>query len=245
MKDVPQSHPRYQSLKTRERIVDGVEQGITSVHGLIAQGRGEAFDYLIGEGTNDFAMEAIRASAALLLQANYPVISVNGNSAALVPDELVALSHCINAPLEVNVFHTSGKRERLIAKHLERNGATRVLLPSREVELEYLESNRRFVHPYGIYRADVIFVPLEDGDRCEALRKAGKDVITVDLNPLSRTSQTASITIIDNLVRTMGVLIAEAARLRDANPDELNSLLSNYDNQKIIQAAQNRIRAGV
>jgi len=29
--------------------VSGVESGITSVKGLIAQGRGEAFDYLTGE----------------------------------------------------------------------------------------------------------------------------------------------------------------------------------------------------
>jgi len=46
---IPRSHPRYKSLMTRELIVEGVKKGITSTQGLIAQGRGEAFDYLIGE----------------------------------------------------------------------------------------------------------------------------------------------------------------------------------------------------
>lgn len=49
--EIPESHPRYQSLLTRHRIEEGVEKGITSRQGLIAQGRGEAFDYLLGERT--------------------------------------------------------------------------------------------------------------------------------------------------------------------------------------------------
>ena len=76
-----------------------------------------------------------------------------------------------------------------------------ILMPTTETQLSYIDSNRKFVHPDGIFKADVVFVPLEDGDRCEALRKMGKDVVTVDLNPMSRTAQQASITIVDN-VRT-------------------------------------------
>ena len=48
--------------------------------------------------------------------------------------------------------------------------------------------------------------PLEDGDRCEALVKMGKKVITIDLNPLSRTAQTAHITIVDELTRCLPLL---------------------------------------
>ena len=44
-------------------------------------------------------------------------------------------------------------------------------------------------------------VPLEDGDRCEALVKMGKTVIVVDLNPLSRSAKMASITIVDEISR--------------------------------------------
>ena len=67
MTDVPASHPRYASLRTRDAIVAGVEKGVTSIHGLIAHGRGEAFDYLLGERTRDFAREAFDAAAAMLI----------------------------------------------------------------------------------------------------------------------------------------------------------------------------------
>ena len=82
MTDVPVSHPRYASLRTRDAIVAGVERGVTSIHGLIAHGRGEAFDYLLDERTHGFAREAIDAAAAMLVTAERPVVSVNGNAAA-------------------------------------------------------------------------------------------------------------------------------------------------------------------
>ena len=53
----------------------------------------------------------------------------------------------------------------------------------------------------GIIDADVILVPLEDGDRCEALVAMGKTVIVIDLNPLSRSAKMGSITIVDELTR--------------------------------------------
>jgi 4-phosphopantoate--beta-alanine ligase len=84
--DVPEDHPRSESLRTRHRIEAGVEKGITSKQGLIAEGRGEAFDYLLGERTTPSADAAERAAAAHLLLAEHPVISVNGNVAALVPE---------------------------------------------------------------------------------------------------------------------------------------------------------------
>src|SRR3989338_2189349 len=119
---VPKSHPRYESLRIRELIAEGVKKGITSEHGLMAHGRGEAFDYLLGEKTNDFALKAIEASAALLLMARHPVISVNGNAAALVPKELAELSNLLNCPLEVNIFHGSKEREIKIKNCLIENG---------------------------------------------------------------------------------------------------------------------------
>ncbi|MBU90738.1 hypothetical protein CMO94_04300, partial [Candidatus Woesearchaeota archaeon] len=76
---ISKTHPRYISLKTREKIADGVKKGITSIHGLIAHGRGEAFDYLIGEKTIEAAKKSINKAAVLLLKAKNPVISVNGN----------------------------------------------------------------------------------------------------------------------------------------------------------------------
>lgn len=102
--EIPESHPRYQSLLTRHRIEAGVEKGITSRQGLIAQGRGEAFDYLLGEQTIPSADEAARAAAAHLLLAEHPVISVNGNVAALCPEETVELANAADADIEVNLL---------------------------------------------------------------------------------------------------------------------------------------------
>ncbi|MFW6384383.1 MAG: phosphopantothenate/pantothenate synthetase, partial [Halodesulfurarchaeum sp.] len=83
--EIPADHPRHDSLVTRHRIEEGIDAGITSRQGLIAQGRGEAFDYLLGERTIASADRAERAAAAALLGADHPVLSVNGNVAALVP----------------------------------------------------------------------------------------------------------------------------------------------------------------
>ena len=238
MSDLPESHPRYESLRLRDAIVAGVEAGVTSVHGLIAHGRGEAFDYLVGERTNPFAQAATRAAAAMLLLAERPVLSVNGNAAALVPSEMVALAERLGAPLEVNIFHASGDRERAIRDHLVLHGAGAVLMPTPEAQLGYIDSNRRFVHPEGILTADVVFVPLEDGDRCEALRQMGKDVITVDLNPLSRTAATASITIVDNVVRALPALIAEVESLMECAAADCDAIVSAYSNAAVLKQAE-------
>ena len=242
MSDVPESHPRYASLRLRDTIVAGVESGVTSIHGLMAHGRGEAFDYLIGEKTQPFAMDAIRVGAATLLLADHPVISVNGNVAALTPGELVAFSNVLKAPLEVNIFHTSREREGAIRAHLKKHGAVHVLMPTTEAQLSFIDSNRKFVHPEGIFRADVVFVPLEDGDRCKALQKMGKTVVTVDLNPMSRTAKAAGVTIVDNVVRALPLLIQEVQALQKATLTELKQIVSQYSNAKTLQAAVQWIR---
>ena len=239
MSDVPKTHPRYLSLTLRDKIVAGVEQGITSIHGLIAHGRGEAFDYLIGEATQPFAIEAIHAAAVMLLSAAHPVISVNGNVAALAPEELIELGQILNAPLEVNIFHTEDGREQRIRECLLKHGASDVLMPTTEARLSYIDSNRKFVHPDGIFKADVVFVPLEDGDRCEALRKMGKHVVTVDLNPMSRTAKQASITIVDNVVRALPLLCEKIRSLSAPNTEA--PTLKDYSNEAVLQKALQHI----
>ncbi|MBI2653028.1 phosphopantothenate/pantothenate synthetase [Candidatus Woesearchaeota archaeon] len=240
--NIPKSHPRYESLKTRELVVSGIKRGTTSLHGLTAHGRGEAFDYLLGEKTNDFAKKSIEAAAAVLLNAKHPVISVNGNTAALVPKELIILSNLLNASLEVNIFHPSKKREIKIKNHLIKNGAKNVLLPDKKYKIKFLESNRKYVNPDGILKADVVFVPLEDGDRTEALIKNGNKVITIDLNPLSRTSQKATITIVDNIVRAMPLLIKKVKQFEKYNHNELKKIIKDYNNKKILKIALKTIK---
>lgn len=236
--DVPETHPRYLSLITRERIVAGVERGVTSLHGLIAHGRGEALDYLLGERTHPFAEGAIAAAAAALKSARHPVISVNGNACALAAESLIRLAKATGAKLEVNIFHTSPERERAIRAMLLEAGADEVLMPSQTHAISHIDHNRKWVHPEGIFIADVVCVPLEDGDRCEALVKNGKQVITIDLNPLSRTARTAQITIVDNLVRCLPRL-AELAESPDAL---LPAEAPPWDNQAALAQAEAAIR---
>jgi 4-phosphopantoate--beta-alanine ligase len=122
-------------------------------------------------------------------------------------------------------------------------GAENVLLPSRTHALEHIEHNRRWVHPDGIHRADVVCVPLEDGDRCGALIKNGKKVITVDLNPLSRTARAATVTIVDNLTRCLPLMVARAELLRRKSREELRALHQAWDNAAALAAAERQMRA--
>ncbi|MBI4080408.1 MAG: phosphopantothenate/pantothenate synthetase [Candidatus Levybacteria bacterium] len=239
---IAKSHPRYASLLVRQKIERGVQEGITSLNGLIAHGRGEAFDYLLGEKTHAFAIAAIEAASAMLLTAKHPVISVNGNTTALVPYELVSLANTLHAPLEVNLFHTSSERIQRIKKYLEKHGAKSVLLPEKKYTINHIASARKYVNKDGIYKADVVFVPLEDGDRAEALVKNKKKVITIDLNPLSRTSRKATVTIVDNIVRTMPLLLAQLKRDKKISEQALQKRVQAYNNAAQLNSAEKTIR---
>jgi 4-phosphopantoate--beta-alanine ligase len=229
---VPPDHPRKVSLEIRERVIEGHDKHIVATAGLLAHGRGEAFDYLIGEKTTDQARESARAAVAALLTANHPVISVNGNACALAAKELTEFSEIIHAPLEINLFYYTREREDAILKALKKAGAKKVLgtrdRPSSTIP--ELSSNRRKVDSEGIAIADVVLVPLEDGDRTEALRALGKTVVAIDLNPMSRTARHASITIVDNIVRILPLMIEYAREMKDLSKEELKSIVSNYDN---------------
>lgn len=239
--EIPPDHPRAESLRTRELLVHSWKRGVVADAGLIAHGRGEAFDYLLGEETTAPALEATRAAAAYLLLAKRPVISVNGNAAALVPRELVNLSRVTGAALEVNLFYRSRKRLNAIASVLKRAGANDVLgIGGRKQDsatIPELSSMRRVVDAKGIFAADVVLVPLEDGDRTEALQRMGKLTIAVDLNPLSRTSQKATVTIVDNVVRAIPNLTSTAEELKRAPASKLNALISAYDNKRVLGAS--------
>lgn len=234
---VEKGHPRYKSLKLREKILEAYHKGVLADAGIIAHGRGEAFDYLIGEKTRKPAARAIKAAAALLLLAKNPVLSVNGNTAALVPEEIVELARLLNAKIEINLFHRTPQRVNLIEKILKEAGAEEVLGTEDEKlkHLKGIKSPRATASPKGIYIADVVLVPLEDGDRAEVLKKAGKAIITVDLNPLSRTSQKADISITDNIVRAIPLLIKYVKKLKDYKKDELKKILEGFNNKKNLE----------
>ena len=242
MTEIPRSHPRYASLVARERVAEGVRQGYTSIQGLIAQGRGECFDYLIGERTTPSAERAIRAAAALLLLAERPALSVNGNVAALAADEMVALAAALSVPLEVNLFHRSEERVRKIADLLRQKGAGLVLGENPDATVPGLQHARALASRGGIYDADVVLIPLEDGDRCEALAAMGKRVIAIDLNPLSRTARKAAVSIVDNILRAVPALTEQVRRLSSLPPAELERMAADYDNQVILRQAVEEIQ---
>ncbi|WP_135302022.1 4-phosphopantoate--beta-alanine ligase [Haloarcula amylovorans] len=241
--EVPESHPRYESLLTRHRIERGVDRGITSRQGLIAQGRGEAYDYLLGERTIQSADRAERAAAAYLLQAENAVISVNGNASALVPGELVELAEVTGAALEVNLFNRTEERMEAIAEFLREHGATEVLGLEADGRIPGLDHERGTVDADGIESADVVLVPLEDGDRAEALGEMGKTELVVDLNPLSRSAQVATVPIIDNIVRAIPNVTDHARELRD-DPDAQAAAIEAFDAAEALSAAERAIREG-
>lgn len=229
---IPPDHPRYRSLVTRERLARCAREGVVAMEGLTAHGRGEAFDYLIGERTTKSALLAEQTAAAMLLAADHPVISVNGNTAALAAQEIAGLQKACGALVEVNLFHRTEKRVAQIEEILQNAGADVFSGPAEQ--LLPLSHDRAWCRREGMYAADVILVPLEDGDRCEALVGMGKKVIAVDLNPLSRTAQHATLTIVDEVTRALPG-IAQACR--DLSPAEKKRLLSTLDNHYLLSEA--------
>ncbi len=241
---IPKSHPRAASLNIREKLVHGYKNGLVVEEGLLAHGRGETFDYLIGEKTLKSSQDAIKAAAKELFLAKSPVISVNGNFAALCAKEIVQLARITGARIEVNLFYASKKRKKTIAAVLRKNGAKEVLglEPKFSRKIPKLDSARRIVDERGIFTADVVLVPLEDGDRTIALKKFGKKVITFDLNPLSRTAQTADITIVDNVIRGMQLLVHTCKTLKISGNTKKKFQFENKKNLvKSILAIKNNL----
>ncbi len=229
---IPADHPRYRSLVTRERLAQCAKQGIVALEGLTAHGRGEAFDYLIGERTTRSALIAEQTAAALLQTARCPIISVNGNTAALAANEICALQKASGARVEVNLFHRTEARVKKIEDLLRESG---VDVSSGEAEqLLPLSHDRAWCRREGIFSADVVLVPLEDGDRCEALVNMGKTVIAIDLNPLSRTARSATLTIVDELTRALPQ-ITQACQ-ETSEPKKVK-LISRVDNHYLLTEA--------
>ena len=207
-------------------LEDASVKGMLAASALIAHGRGEAFDYLLGEITTTTALVATREAAARLSEGVRSVISINGNVAALAADDLIRCSALLDCPLEINIFYRTQERMSALMEHMSErraavaespaptgwtgNGektwaevvsAVRILGDEPNATIPSLEGPRAKCHHEGILDSDVILVPLEDGDRCEALVAMGKDVLVVDLNPLSRSARMGSVTIVDELTR--------------------------------------------
>ena len=224
------SHPRYASLLMRHRLEVAAKRGMLADSAMIAHGRGEAFDYMLGEQTTPNAQHAAQHALVCLEQAARPILSLNGNVTALACDEMLLLADHLNCPLEVNIFYRTPERmEALLSFIEERRQAldleVKVLGASPDAMIPGLKGPRAACTREGIFESDVMLVPLEDGDRCQALVNMGKTVIVVDLNPLSRSAQQATITVVDELSRSLNTMLAfaqEEPRAVDAYDHQAN-----------------------
>ena len=249
MVKIPDSHPRKKSLESRQKIVEGSDRGLLADSAMIAHGRGEAFDYLLGERTTESAGAATRESAARLRAANNPVISVNGNTVLLSGKRAVRLAAALGCPIEVNLYYRTPKRMSGLLSLLDEQRVSVLGEPgppgfegnwvesvrdvpllgsSPDFRIEGLEGPRSLCTEEGIGGSDTILVPLEDGDRCEALVNLGKEVIVVDLNPLSRSAKMATVTIVDEVSRAFEGILAELL----ANP---NRVATEWDNASSLR----------
>lgn len=234
------SHPRYQSLLMRHRLELAAKAGMLADSALIAHGRGEAYDYLLGEKTIPSAHDATMEALAHLQNANSAVICLNGNAIALAGMELMQLASLLRIPVEVNIFYRTPERMSALLNHLNKiNNDNKldveILGESPDAKIPGLKGPRANCCEKGIYNSDVILVPLEDGDRCEALVAMGKTVLVIDLNPLSRSAKMGSVTIVDELSRVANNLLAGAMQkiIRISRPE--------YDNNQHLQAAIDHI----
>ena len=183
---IPKTHPRYKSLLLRDKVKNAFKEGYLADSGMIAHGRGETFDYLIGEKTTETAKKACEAAVATILLAENPVLSVNGNTTALAIDEIIELAKATDSKIEINLFYRTPERVEIITRMFKERGWEDILGTNDE-ELAYIDnlnSPRATASKEGSYIADVMLVPLEDGDRAEVLVQNGKKIICIDLNPL-------------------------------------------------------------
>lgn len=238
---VPKDHPRYKSLMVREHLAEAVEKGLVNPTGLISHGRGEAFDYLMGEKTLSSSLEAEKVAAAYLLKAKRPLVCVNGNAAVLDAKNLIRLSETIPAPLEINIFHRTPERMELLIDYMESQGCKEVLGRVPEERIPGLNHDRALC-TRTLYDCDAIVVSIEDGDRAEALVKMGKVVISIDINPISRTSKTATVPISDELTRALENMIAFVEELRGKD-DEIDRIIASYDKDENRRATLREISA--
>jgi 4-phosphopantoate--beta-alanine ligase len=263
MSEIPKSHPRYNSLISRERMVEASKDGLLAESAMIAHGRGEAFDYLLGEKTSTSALKSIKEVARRLKNAKNPVISVNGNTAILAGENLIKIAATISCPIEINIYYRTPLRisklldlmheykqkisserppEKWKGKDWEKRiKSVKILGENCKGKITGLEGPRSICCLDGIVKADVVLVPLEDGDRCEALIALGKEVLVIDLNPLSRTARNATVTIVDEVSRASKILLEEISN--DECEEGLwdnNTVL--VDALKIISNSVNRIK---
>ena len=225
---IPKTHPRYKSLLLRDKVKNAFKEGYLADSGMIAHGRGETFDYLIGEKTTETAKKACEAAVATILLAENPVLSVNGNTTALAIDEIIELAKATDSKIEINLFYRTPERVEIITRMFKERGWEDIL-GTNDDELLYIDnlnSPRATASKEGSYIADVMLVPLEDGDRAEVLVQNGKKIICIDLNPLS-------------IVRAVPLMTEIAKEFKESGKADdkefLENIVNNFSNEQNLK----------
>lgn len=249
--EVGDRHPRRSSLSRRYLLEAAADQGLLAGTAMIAHGRGEAFDYLLGERTSEAARRATGQAAALLSAATSPIISVNGNTAVLAGRELLECAALLSCSLELSIFYRTPERMTgllaLLAGQRDESAgvpptgwtggdgswaeavtAVPILGANDDGRIPCLDGPRARCETAGILSADAVLVPLEDGDRCEALVGMGLPVVVIDLNPLSRSARMADVTVVDEVSRF-------ASNLRDLLLQTPPDVDEDWDNDACLQ----------
>jgi len=234
---VDPEHPRYESLMIRKKIAESGAKGMLADSAMIAHGRGEAFDYLLGEQTIPSALDATREAAARLVKSSKPVLSLNGNAIALAGQEFLTIASQLGCPIEINIFYRTPQRMGALIGHLKMLNQkldldVEIMGGIPDARIPGLEGPRGACQQNGIFEADTVLVPLEDGDRCEALMAMGKTVLVIDLNPISRSSRGCTVGIVDEVTRVAKNLIQFIPQKPAA---------TNWDNDRGLQSALDHI----
>ena len=177
----------------------------------------------------------------MILLAENPVLSVNGNTTALAIDEIIELAKATDSKIEINLFYRTPERVEIITRMFKERGWEDILGTNDE-ELAYIDnlnSPRATASKEGSYIADVMLVPLEDGDRAEVLVQNGKKIICIDLNPLSRTAKMSTITIVDNIVRAVPLMTEIANEFKESGKADdkefLENIVNNFSNEQNLK----------
>ena len=234
---VDPSHPRYESLMIRKKVADAGAKGMLADSAMIAHGRGEAFDYLLGEQTIPSAYEATKEAAARLVRAQRPVLSLNGNAIALAGQDFLTLASQLDCPIESNIFYRTPERMGALLGHLKMLNTklgldVEILGGVPDARIPGLEGPRGACQSTGIFQSDTILVPGSEMCRRDRLIAMGKEVIVIDLNPLSRSSRRGTVAIIDEVTRVTRNLIQMIPQA--TQPTEWN-------NRQALQSALNHI----
>jgi len=232
---IPKDHPRYKSLVTREHLAECARTGIVSLEGLTSHGRGEAFDYLLGEKTSESALLAGKDCGGPAPHRK-------------TPGALRERQHR-GACGTRNRASPEGKRGARRGQPLppdtrtgtaDRDGSS--AMPVRTVFSGRSRSASSRSPTTGPFcRREGCLLPMSCLSRSKTATAArcsvgmGKKVIAIDLNPLSRTAKTATLTVVDEVTRALPEIAQACTALSDG---KCRSLVAVMDNRVFLQEAK-------